>query len=632
MPKKSNKSQWGSRRSEDKHYFVHDDRVPRSTDTEMKQFSGVNRPRVSFKNQSHSRNEKRAFSKNLERAIKTSLDDDVTMSSGTNNNGRAVIFRGRGRGVGLRGRNSPVARASRLRVLMNRDKQGPIGDANWYKVIIPFGNKYDKDYLINSLASHMETPFIPIMYKAFDKDIVFFIDDQKIANKLLQCDRRITDLDGFKITVRVRPGFPQIEVDDALKEKMKMAMAKRYVPETNAIDLSRFHADPELAADHFCALFRPAMLMTVLDIVAENLPNLEALNLDNNKLHVIERLNVLNKKFPNLKILYIGDNKIREINQIDVIKDLKLEELKLAGNPVCNKYRTRQDDYVSDVRKRFPKLQRLDGTELPPPILFDVSDDSVKLPPTERIFVANPKAREIANQFLQQYFMIFDSESRQPLLNAYHEHACFSLSITPCPTMNKFSSYTADNRNLLRSSDASRRRKLLKQGRLPVVTYISEMPKTQHYLNSFTMDIGLVTDALMLITITGCFKETATKENFIRYFHRTFIIVPEGTGYCIRNEQLHLSHPTAAQERQLLNEIQSLPAPPPGPLPSTSTAVDPPDQLKQQMTLTLSQQTNMNLEWSLKCLKEVQWNFDNALAAFQEFFKRGQIPPEAFKK
>ncbi|XP_011300743.1 nuclear RNA export factor 1-like [Fopius arisanus] len=631
MPKKSTKMRRGTSRSDDKHYFVHDDRVPRNTDTEMKQFSGSSRPRVSFKNQSLSRHEKRFFPKNVERIVKTSLDDDVMMSSTTNSNGRTGIFRDRRCG-GLRGRNSPVSRGARPAFLMSRYKQGPVGDANWYKIIIPYGAKYDKEYLINTLSTHMETTFIPIMYKTSDKDVTFFVDEQKIANKLLQCDRKITTFDGFKIIVKVRPAFPQIDIDDALKQKMKMAMAKRYVPETNAIDLSRFHADPDLAPDYFCALFRPNTLMAVLDIVAENLPNLVALNLDNNKLHVIEKLSVLTTKFPNLKILYIGDNKIREMNQIDSIKDLKLDELRLAGNPLCNKYRTRQDNYVSDVRKRFPKLQRLDGTDLPPPILFDVSEDSVKLPPTKRIFSANPNAREIANQFLQQYFMVFDSESRQPLLNAYHEHACFSLSITPCPTMNKFSAYTADNRNLFRMNDVSRRRKLLKQGRLPVVSYISEMPKTQHYLNSFTMDIGLVTDAMMLITITGCFKEPDRTDNTIRYFHRTFIIVPEGAGYCIRNEQLHLSHPTAAQEKQLLNEAQKLPTPASEPSPSTSATVDPSDQVKQQMTLTLSQQTDMNLEWSLKCLKEVQWHYDNALAAFHEFFKRGQVPPEAFQK
>lgn len=34
------------------------------------------------------------------------------------------------------------------------------------------------------------------------------------------------------------------------------------------------------------------------------------------------------------------------MSQLDAIKDLKLEELRLAGNPVCNKYKTRHSEYV----------------------------------------------------------------------------------------------------------------------------------------------------------------------------------------------------------------------------------------------------------------------------------------------
>lgn len=143
------------------------------------------------------------------------------------------------------------------------------------------------------------------------QEAVFYVDEQKIANKLLNCDRKISTADGFKIAVRVRPGFPQCEIDDVLREKMKDAMAKRYVAETKALDLSRFHHDPDLVDDYFCGLFRPATLMAVLDIVAKAIPELEALNLDNNKLNIIERLNVLTRKFSNLKTLYIGDNKVR---------------------------------------------------------------------------------------------------------------------------------------------------------------------------------------------------------------------------------------------------------------------------------------------------------------------------------
>ena len=52
------------------------------------------------------------------------------------------------------------------------------------------------------------------------------------------------------------------------------------------------------------------MLGAVLDIVQEHIPNLEALNLDSNKMYNIEKLGLLASKFQNLKILHIGDNKV----------------------------------------------------------------------------------------------------------------------------------------------------------------------------------------------------------------------------------------------------------------------------------------------------------------------------------
>lgn len=78
----------------------------------------------------------------------------------------------------------------------------------------------------------------------------------------------------------------------------------------------------------------------------------------------------------------------------------------------------------------FCYIIRKDDTELPRPIVFDVIDEAAKVPPSQRMFVADVKAQEIASQFLQQYFTIFDSENRQPLLDAYDEHACLSMTIT----------------------------------------------------------------------------------------------------------------------------------------------------------------------------------------------------------
>lgn len=54
--------------------------------------------------------------------------------------------------------------------------------------------------------------------------------------------------------------------------------------------------------------------------------------------------------------------------------------------------------------------------------------------------------------------------------------------------------------------------------------------------------------------------------------------------------------------------------------------------VRQQMIISLSQQTDINLQWSLKCLLKLSWNYDNAFSAFQTFQKQGQIPIEAFSK
>ncbi|XP_057318714.1 nuclear RNA export factor 1-like [Microplitis mediator] len=644
MPRKPMNNRFGK---QNKHFFNHDDRTARMDDDHPMDFGAAKVRVVSFKKARLVPDRSRY----IRPMIKEYLGDDA-MSSGANNNPRQVMFRTKNRMKG--GRLSPMAQRGPK---LHKNRTNFSGEAQWYKITILYGDQYEKDFILNSLLSYIAPDtFIPIMYKVIGQEAIFYVDSQETANKLSECNKKITTPDNHKIQVRIRPGFPRCEIDDTLRGKLKAAMAKRYRQENNALDLSCFHHDPDLVQDYFCALFRPVMLMLVLDIVAEAIPNLEALNLDNNKLSMVDKLVFLEKKFKHLKILYIGDNKIREMHQLDVLKDLQLEELRLAGNPVVlQRYKKRTDDYISDVRKKFPKLLRLDGMELPKPILFDVAEEGIQVPPTQKVFAKNGEALKVAEQFMLQYFTIFDSDSRQPLLDAYHEHAFFSLTVAPCPTIQKFNKYTPDNRNLFRSSDTSRRTKLLKQGRLPVVSFISELPKTQHYLNSFTMDIGAVTPSTIMITVTGLFKEVGTKDQAIRYFDRSFIIVKYGSGYCIKNEQLHLAHPTPTQERQVINSpqnsiaeqaaaaqasVQQVPQQQQQqqpqqqlqaqPQPSTSGTSEPNQQLQHQMTVALMEQTKMNLEWSFKCLQEVQWNFDTAIRAFNEFFQAGRIPPEAF--
>ena len=72
-----------------------------------------------------------------------------------------------------------------------------------------------------------------------------------------------------------------------------------------------------------------------------------------------------------------------------------------------------------------------DGAELGPTIGFDVSDDAtVSLPQWKSAFLCNSAGSELVQKFLEQYFMLYDSDNRQQLLEAYHENAMFSITAT----------------------------------------------------------------------------------------------------------------------------------------------------------------------------------------------------------
>lgn len=66
----------------------------------------------------------------------------------------------------------------------------------------------------------------------------------------------------------------------------------------------------DLVDDYAVALFRPNMMLAVLDIIVENVPELMALDLSDNKLYALDHLSVLSAKLPNLRVLHIGKNRV----------------------------------------------------------------------------------------------------------------------------------------------------------------------------------------------------------------------------------------------------------------------------------------------------------------------------------
>lgn len=512
---------------------------------------------------------------------------------------------------------------------------------NWYRVFLPYGNKYNKRELQQTIKDKLNPlPFAPIAWSINGSAVTFYIDDFKVAEKIFGMDRSFQMSDGFSFVVRVNGGAPNMDLNNDMKEKMKLCMAKRYNAVTKALDLTKFHSDPDLQ-DYFCALYKPVVMLGVIDIISENIPELEALNIQDNRIHVLTFLKEPIKKLRCLKILYIGNNKLRDISALDALVGLPLVELVLEGNPLCDKFKD-TTVYISEVRSRFNKILRLDGKDLPPPIGFDISAEDHKLPTSLQTFLCNNEGGVIVRQFLQQYFELFDSENRQMLMQAYHQDALFSLTCHHTYGQKEKAQnlhwYASDNRNLFRVMDPERRSKLLKQGNLAIIAYLKDMPRTAHDILGFSVDLTVFTPQMLVLTIQGMYKEVKSDHRNvpIRSFFRTLVIVPNGSGFCIANEVMHVSNATSEQARMFkATRVPVVPAAPiapvvPAPEVSLNNSID--DSMKQQMVEAMATRSGMNIEWSSKCLQETGWDFERATLIFDQLQKAGQVPPEAFIK
>ncbi|XP_067280552.1 nuclear RNA export factor 1 [Pseudorasbora parva] len=502
---------------------------------------------------------------------------------------------------------------------------------NWFKITIPFGKKYDKDWLLSSFQSICSMPFHAVQYHTEGNKAQFYVEDSTTANALFKVSRKITDKEGYKVTVVMNPCPPPTLIHTDLKatdlEHLKQCMAKRFDGSQQALDLNNIRVDPDLVSQNIeVTLNRRNSMLGVIKIIEENIPELVCLNLSNNRLFRLDDLADIVNKVPNLKILNLSHNELKTERELDKLRGLKLVDLSLEGNPLCGHFKI-QADYVSAIRERFPKLLKLDGHDLPPPIGFDLEVAPATLPPCKPSYFCSEDIKNIIHCFLQQYYSIYDSGNRQPLLDGYHDGATFSLTIpfvVQNPSKSSLGDYHKDSRNIKRMKDPTTRFRLIKHTRLNVVAFLNELPKTQHDIASFNVDVNTYTATLLAFTVSGVFKEMDGKSReTYRAFSRVFIAVPAGNGLCIVNDELFIRNATTEEIRRAF--VAPAPTPSSSPVPTLSAP-------QQEMLAAFSQKSGMNLEWSQKCLQDNDWDFDRAAQIFTGLKAQGKIPDVAFVK
>ncbi|XP_053576058.1 nuclear RNA export factor 1 isoform X2 [Bombina bombina] len=521
------------------------------------------------------------------------------------------------------------------RDLAQHQDRGPAGDDRkaWFKISIPYGKKYEKTWLLTLLQNACKVPFTAVGYHIEHNQAHFYVEGSETARALRKISRSLTDRENFKIAIltRATAAPPQMESKDMKPEEVehfKRCMEKRYDGAHQALDMKSLRSDPDLIANKIdFILGRKSYMQAMLKIIKDNVPELLSLDVSNNKLYRLDDMEELPLKAPNLKILNLSQNMLRSDRELDKVKGLKLEELWLDGNPLCDTFRD-QTSYISAVRERFPKLLRLDGHELPPPITFDIETPTT-LPPSKGSYLVSEEIKVLILRFLQQYYACYDSQDRQGLLNVYHEEARCSLSIpanvAQGPNRGSLGEYTKDSRNLKKVRDQTLRFKLLKHKCLNVVGFLNELPKTQHDLNSFVVDVTAQTITLLSFVVNGIFKEVEDQSvSVVRGFSRIFVAVPGSDGgLLLVNDQLFIR--TASTEEIRKAFVTPAPTPSSSPVPVIAP-------VPQDMVQAFSSFSGMNLEWSQKCLLDNAWDFEQAAQIFLKLKSEGKIPEIAFMK
>ncbi|TFK27812.1 NTF2-like protein [Coprinopsis marcescibilis] len=464
-------------------------------------------------------------------------------------------------------------------------------------------------------------------------------------------------------------------------ESWREVVRKRWNPELQLLNLERL-IDDDLVKNYNLAPpgtgggnAREAAV--IFKLASELKPPVKSLTLANNNLNG-DHLHYLARYLPKLVNLSLENNKLgmwKDLDSISARKDklVHLRELVLTGNPVreLEIKNGRGDRYKQELTRRFTSLEVLDSEPITQ-IGFDVPTGSTTIP------VKKPDAKtfpyemgpsfvtgvpdDLVSRFLARFFNYFDSQ-RDALVPVYAPNATFSYSInTSIPQRAKMQSFhhTMPNqkklewskwlnvpgggsRNLSRISGGIEKAvKSLHFGGEDAVKAMKGLPNTRHditgppekfSLDAFPVPIGQGMG--LLVTLHGEFTEAGAEG--LRSFDRTFVLAlaPEGS-----SAQLNGWEVVIMSDQWIVRIYSSHEAWLPGPmlvqaLPRQGVSKTPQQVFESLVgeqraeilmvpeshrdpVLQLMGRTNLNVKFAFQCLEGNGWNFDRAIANFEQ--------------
>ncbi|KAL1766831.1 nuclear RNA export factor 3 [Sigmodon hispidus] len=349
---------------------------------------------------------------------------------------------------------------------------------------IPFGIQYDEKWLLNVIQKKCSIPFTAVEFHYEKMQAQFFVDNSSTAFELKSISDKIWDESNNKLQSH---GTPSVI--------LQLAVDQQVATSQQVLNMQRLPSDQGMTDSN---------LMTHPIDLTLNSGRYMAPSLDSHE-----------------------EDFTQETSEEEIVKeqDLNVEEIRTNKSSLRTTIPDKSSN-LNSILELFPKLLSLDGQESSKPTLCGLEDHK-RLPTCKGSFFGSEAVKTLVLQFLQQYYFIYDNQDRQGLLNAYHAEACFSLTVVFSSMDSSASSlweYFKYSRNMKVLKDPYIRRQLLKHTKCDIIYFLRTLPKTQHDLTSFVVDICFQTEMMLCFSVSGLFKEVeGNSQGRVLAFTRTFI-------------------------------------------------------------------------------------------------------------
>ncbi|KIW07470.1 uncharacterized protein PV09_01438 [Verruconis gallopava] len=432
---------------------------------------------------------------------------------------------------------------------------------------------------------------------------------------------------------------PDLGDASQVRQIFKGVLARRYSVDNKVLDLSSLGSDPDLNKIGVMEITPKTfqVLMKICDDVFTTAKAKEdgvvSVSLANNKLKDVSMVTYLASTFPALKNLDLHNNSISEMRDLQRWrhKFRQLEHIILTNNPIEQEV----PDFKVQLIKWYPKLHSIDLLQIPAAELEAIR--AKKGPPKVQPGRFDDQGG-IGEQFLKTFFAGYDNDRNGLAQYYYDENSTFQVQVNtralkdpsqPKPQGNEWTHYIKHSRNLLKLDHLNARARRSYRGPGDIAKVFAELPATRHpdfasspekWLLECRPQPGLPdpTGAApggvngLVITAHGEFEEP--QNNKLRSFDRTFVLGPGGpNGVRVISDSLTVrayggyeAYQPEPQDSAPMNEAQE----------------------KEMMALEVSKATGMNMQYSVMCLEQVGWSYQDALAAFASH--KDAIPAEAY--